>query len=281
MIDYRNLVTDLPPQTELSKVKAIGLTLRVVIDRAREAYKLWEETGQQAPAPDRLAPSSVKKDVTAIGWILGKIVVDAKSGTNVAASIEITGYSKTKKGQKVPRLSFTPQMMQNLFDSPLFTGSAGRSLTQRAKAGPYIYQDELYWSFLFGVVGGPRLGEIGQIALSDVHELDLSRSFENEYAGRCTFIHITGTGKDQHLKTDVSERYVVVHDRLIELGFNEYVTERRAAGKQRLFDLEPDANGNFVKELSRRANRYIDRAVRQIHDMCSTRCGMNSPIGPS
>ena len=36
-----------------------------------------------------------------------------------------------------------------------------------------------------------------------------------------------------------------------------------AAGHARLFDLEPDRNGNFVKELSRRLNRYLDRVVTE------------------
>ena len=261
MIEYRNLVSDLPPQTELAKVRAAGCTLRQVAEATREVRQRWDDGDRTTPLPGRLAPGSIKKDVSAIGWILGKIKADAHCGVNVAEKIEIAGYSKTKKGQKTPRLPFTPDMMQTLFDSPLFTGCAGHGDAQRAKPGPHVYQDELYWSFLFGAVGGPRLGEIGQIALSDVKDVDLDRTFGGGFTGRCTFIHITGTGEGQHVKTDVSERYVVIHDRLIELGFRDYVEQRRRAGKTRLFDLEPDRNGNFVKRLSRRSNDYLDRVV--------------------
>jgi hypothetical protein len=152
-------------------------------------------------------------------------------------------------------------MMQKLFDSPLFTGCAGHSNADRAKPGTQVHQDELYWCLLFGVVGRPRLGEIGQIALGDVHDYDLRRTYGDEYEGLCTYVHITGTGEGQHVKTEASERYVVIHDKLIDLGFRDYVERRRAAGKMRLFDLEPDRDGNFVKELSRRLNHYLDRVV--------------------
>ena len=261
MIEYRNLVSDLPPQTELVKVRASGLKLRLLVDATRQAHQRWANSDKITRAPERLAPGSIKKDVSAIGWLLGKIKADAHCGVNVAEKIEIAGYSKTKKGQKTPRLPFTPGMMQTLFDSPLFTGCAGHGNAQRAKPGPHVYQDEIYWSFLFGAVGGPRLGEIGQIALSDVKDVELDRTFGGDFKGRCTFIHITGTGEGQHVKTEVSERYVVIHDRLIELGFRDYVEQRRRAGKKRLFDLEPDKNGNFVKRLSRRSNDYLDRVV--------------------
>jgi integrase len=263
VIEFRNLVSDIPPQTELARVVASGRNLRSVIDAARQVRREWEAGDRNQPAPDRLAPGSVKKDVGAISSILGKIQSDLGQGVNVAADIEIAGYSKTRKGQKRPRLPFTSAMMQTLFDSPLFTGCAGKGDAARAKPGPHVYQDELYWCLLFGVVGGPRLGEIGQIALKDIHECDLRRTYGDEFEGRCTYVHITGTGEDQHVKTEASERYVVIHERLIDLGFRDYVERRRKAGHARLFDLEPDRNGNFVKELSRRLNRYLDRVVTE------------------
>lgn len=59
-------------------------------------------------------------------------------------------------------------MMEKLFASPLFTGCAGRSDIDRTKPGHRIYQDALYWSFLFGATAGPRLEEVGQIRLDDI-----------------------------------------------------------------------------------------------------------------
>lgn len=193
--------------------------------------------------------------------ILGTILDDAGEGINVADNIRIAGYSKTPEGQKKPRLPFKPAMMQQLFDSPLFTGCAGRSDKQRTQPGTHLHQDELYWPFLFGVMGGPRLGKIGQSMLNDIHSCDMRRTFGDDYDGECTFVHITGTGEGQHTKNEDSDRYVVLHSRLIELGFNEYVAARRAAGKSTLFDLPLVGNAPRTKALSQRLNRYIDRVV--------------------
>lgn len=263
VLEFRDFIIDIPPQTELAKIVASGRPLAAVIEEARKRRQEWEDGDREESEPDRLAPGSVKKDIGALSQIFGAIVENMRAGENVALRVPVPGYSKKRKGQKSPRLPFTPAMMQALFDSPLFTGCAGPGGAARTRRGTHIYQDELYWCFLFGVMGGPRLGEVGQIALSDVHPCDLRRTYGEPYEGHCTFIHITGTGEGQHVKNDNSDRRVVIHRRLIELGFNDYVERRRAAGKTRLFDLEPDKNGNFVKELSRRLNRYLDATVTQ------------------
>lgn len=171
-----------------------------------------------------------------MGSILGTVLDDAGDGINVADNIRIAGYSKTREGQKKPRLPFKPAMMQQLFDSPLFTDGAGRSDKQRTQPGAHFYQDELYWPFLFGVMGGPCLGEVGQIMLDDIHSCDMPRTFGDDYDGECTFVHIAGTGEGQHTKDENSDHYVVLDNQLIELGFNDYVAARRATGKSTLFE---------------------------------------------
>lgn len=66
VIEFRNLIADIPPQTELAKLTAKGQTLRTVIDQAREERQTWEKSDRQMPEPGRLAPGSVKKDVGSI-----------------------------------------------------------------------------------------------------------------------------------------------------------------------------------------------------------------------
>jgi hypothetical protein len=141
VIDFRNLVADLPPQMELAKLVAAGRTLRSEIDRAREVRLAWQAGDQKGPELGRLAPGSVKKDVGAISQILGAIQADLGDGVNVAAGIQIAGYIKTRQGQQRPHLPFTPAMMQRLFDSPLFTGCAGETEMERTQPGPHIYQE--------------------------------------------------------------------------------------------------------------------------------------------
>jgi integrase len=259
--EFRDLIADMPPRSTPAKLAAAGLTLRAAIEAYRDVRQAWKDSGGSDAEPEQLAPGTVKKDVGALSQILSVIVEESGTGVNVAEGILIHGYSKKKSRQKKPRLSLTSAMMQKLFDSPLFTGCAGRTPAKRHRAGRYIFQDELYWAFLFGVMSGPRLREIGQIALSDVHSSDMRRTYGDEYEGHCTFVHITGTGAGQSTKTETSERFVVIHDRLIELGFDDYVARRRAAGKTTLFDFNGRSAASFVKTLSNRLNRYIDEAV--------------------
>ncbi|WP_239805985.1 hypothetical protein [Croceicoccus hydrothermalis] len=260
ILEFRDLLADMPPQTELAKLTAAGITLREKIEEHRALREAWE-VSKIGPEPARVSPGTVKKDIGSLSAILGKIKKDAKCGENLASDIEIAGYSKTRSGQKKPRLPFTPRMMQILFDSPLFTGCEGHSDIKRTRPGNLVIQDELYWLFFFGVMAGPRLGEMSQILLDDIEEIDLRRTFGNKFSGKATCIRITGTGKNQSTKTESSERNVVIHDKLIEIGFNEYVCERRNSGHDKLFDIDTGPNSYGKKELSRRLNRYVDRVI--------------------
>ena len=145
VMKFRNCIMDLPPQTELAKVKASGRTLMCVIEEHRAEYAKWKASDRQAPEPGCLAPGTVKKDITGLSQVLGKIASDLGELFHAGSKVEVSGYSKTKKGQKRPRLSFTPAMMQKLFDSPMFTGCAGKGDVQRTRRGNQLHQDELYW----------------------------------------------------------------------------------------------------------------------------------------
>jgi integrase len=259
--EFRDLIMTLPPRTTLAQIEGSGRTLRETCQAYCSKLQAWKDSDRKMPEPELLAPATVKKDIGALSQILGAVAREARSGKNVAKDIPIHGYSKTKRGQKKPRLSLTPMMMQTLFDSPLFTGCAGKTPSKRHEPGPYVYQDELYWQFLFGVVSGPRLKEIGQVALSDIHEIDMRRTYGPPYEGHCTAVHITGTGEGQSTKNDTSERFVVIHPRLIDLGFDDYVAHRREQGETRLFDLRGRSPAVFSKTLSNNLNDYIDNAV--------------------
>jgi hypothetical protein len=145
--------------------------------------------------------------------------------------------------------------METLFASPLFTGCIGHRDFERTKPGPHVYQDELYWAFLFGATAGPRLEEVGQIRVDDIEVLE--RGDQPPIVG----IYVTGTGESQSAKTDESIRVIIVHPRLVELGFLSFVASRKSKGATQLFDLKQSKLGTWSKELSRRANRYLDRAV--------------------
>jgi hypothetical protein len=245
ILDYRDFIASMPRNLNLRKLKATGVSLRNAVNAS-------------ADAPDEmrfLSPGAIKKDVGALSAILALLKNEGWIPENVAAGVAVQGYSKTRRGQRVPRLPLRPSMMVKLFASPLFTGCAGRHDSDRAKPGPHVFQDELYWSFLFGATAGPRLEEVGQVKLDDIE-------VQYQQAGPpIVAIYVTGTGADESIKNEESSRIILVHPQLLELGFLKYVEDRRAAGTSRLFDLKQSATGKWTKELSRRVNRYVDRTV--------------------
>ncbi|WP_150125400.1 site-specific integrase [Sphingomonas sp. LM7] len=253
ILEYRDLLAEMPANLNMEKIKRDGASLRKIIQAASSGEDEYRT----------LAPGSLKKDIGALQAILSTLEDESWIPANVAAGVRVQGYSKTRKGQKNPRLPFRPNMMQALFESPLFTGCAGRKLADRSKPGPHVFQDELYWCFLFAAASGPRVEEIGQIALTDIEEIDLGKAYGLDVTGTCTVAYLTGTGEDQSTKNDASERAVVIHPRLIEIGFSKYVEGRRKSGATRLFDLTADDAGKWTKELSRSLNRYIDRTVTE------------------
>lgn len=246
MIEFRKFLAGMPKNLQIKKIESAGMSFR-------DGVEAWKTSGNWDGKT--ISPATIKKDFTALSAILNVYVQDNKLKENVAAEIRIPGYSKSKKSQAVRRLPFRETHLHALFASPLFVGCEGPRDIQRTREGSQLYQDELYWTFLFGVTAGPRLEEVGQVLLDDIEEFSFNG---RDYA----LIHITGTGSDQGTKTDESVRAVVIHQRLIELGFADYVKRRRAAGAKRLFDLkQTPSTGKWTKDLSRRVNRFIDRVV--------------------
>ena len=247
ILEYRDFITRMPRNLNLEKLKRLGISLRKAVEAA-----LRTKTDE---AIRTLSPGAVKKDVGVFAAILGLLRNEGWINDNVAAGVAIAGYSKTRRGQRTPRLPLRPSMMETLFASPLFTGCSGRTDAERTRPGKKVYQDELYWSFLFGATAGPRLEEVGQIRLDDIEVT------ERPGEAPLVAIYVTGTGEGESIKNEESARVSVVHPRLLDLGFLDYVRRRRKAGAVRLFDLKQSATGKWTKELSRRVNRYVDRIV--------------------
>jgi integrase len=243
VLEYRDVISRIPKNVDLKKLKAAGGSLRAL-------------AANEVDPDRRLSPGAVRKDVGAIAAILALVRDEGWIETNVATGVIVAGYSKTRQGQRTPRMPLRRSMMQTLFASPLFTGCAGPRDIDRTREGRNVYQDELYWAFLFGATAGPRLEEIGQIRLDDI-EIIPRREEEHPTVA----IHVTGTGDGESIKNDESARVIVVHPRLLDLGFLKYVEARRGAGAERLFDLKQSVTGKWTKELSRRVNRYVDRVV--------------------
>lgn len=244
VFDYRDFISSMPKGLSLPAIKNSGKTLRGAVDAAHiqehEEQRRALAAGLTAPKPSRLSPTSVKKDIGGLSAIFAALRSERWILKNPAEKIPVEGYSKDKKV-----FPFRPDMMRQLFDSPMFTGCQGIRGKKRTITGPYVFQDTLYWSFLFGATVGHRMSEVAS-ALTDNVEETIGPKGE-----KIVGIFITDA-KNEH-----SQRVIIVHPQLLALGFLDHVNERRRQGKTYLFDLP----GGGAKKLSERLNGYIDAVL--------------------
>jgi integrase len=135
-----------------------------------------------------------------------------------------------------------------LFASPLFRGCLSDDVEH--KPGNFVIRDWRYWIPLVALYSGMRLGEIAQLLVSDVREIEGT-----------WVMYVTDEGDpDKTLKTVGSRRVVPVHSELIALGFLGYHEARKKDGSARLFpEIEPDARGFMSGVPSKFLNVYLDR----------------------
>ncbi|UWR29657.1 tyrosine-type recombinase/integrase [Sulfitobacter sp. W002] len=137
---------------------------------------------------------------------------------------------------------FSDQQLNELFNSPLFTGCAGTAnIVQYATSGSVQIRDWRYWLPLCAAFSGARLGELAQLHVNDIRSSEGIHYFDINDEG----------GDDKSVKTGWSSRIVPIHSELQRLGFLEFVSAQRKRGQTRLFP-----------ELKRTPRGYFDGASK-------------------
>lgn len=104
-----------------------------------------------------------------------------------------------------------------------------------------------YWGPLVALFQGMRRGEIAQLHVADVEELD----------GQ-PVIHVRPSADGKRVKSAAGRRVLPVHPELVKLGFLSYVDRQRTAGHKQLFPNEvPNKNGQWGDPLSKWFSRHV------------------------
>jgi integrase len=214
--------------------------------RADRALTFTARVAKHEGATPKCAPPTLKKRVGALQALLTYAFQQRWTSINTGSGIRIVGYTKKRRNRR----SFEDHELATLCSSPLFIDPAAWNTKSR------ISDVTVFWIFLLSITTGARLEEVGQVALADVRRdgdivyLDIDEYAEEEDA------------EDKSVKTEDSIRLVPVHDKLLELGFNDYVNTLAALGHTQLFpDLKENSVGKRTKEASQKINRIIDRHV--------------------
>lgn len=206
-----------------------------VLDRSQRGVRLPELLKGQ-PSSEVISPGSINKHLGAISAVLQFGIKEGFLDTNPASGMKVTDGGPAKE----KRLPFSPEDLQAIFDSPVF------SQGQRSKGG---CGEAAYWLPVLAVYTGARLGELGQMLVNDVRHAD-----------GIAHLDLNTEGEDKRLKNEGSKRRVPLHPRLIELGFNEYVASQPKEG--RLFpELKEDTQKTLTGNWSKWFGRYLRETV--------------------
>lgn len=214
---------DRPPRTIAKYRRAADLFRDLMGDPVLERFT----DGDGATFADRLQEWAVQEEKTKttatdmLGCVKTLLTMAQRRDLMPACKREpLRGLTIRKGGAKGrPRPEWTDDALRLLFQSPVFTGyEVGRS-------GGW---DANYWVPLILAHSGARLGEIAQLAVSDILELP---------GGLALHIHADadrGTsvkgGEDWS-----SARMVPVHEVVMALGFGDYWRHIAASGSEHLF----------------------------------------------
>jgi integrase len=138
--------------------------------------------------------------------------------------------------------------LKKIFSADWYVNGAGK---RTAKGTYYRYRPHYYWLPLLALYCGGRLNELSQLYLQDIvqsggiHCLD----FNLQGDGKLDLDEGDGAdARDKSLKNVSSARVVPLPQKLINLGFLEYVEKLRALGYTRLFpELGFDAEKGYGK----------------------------------
>ena len=155
----------------------------------------------------------------AFNWAVKEEVIDR----NPCAGLRVPDLV----ARRDKRLPFSPAQLTAIFSAPLYTGCRDDGHGY-AVPGPHRPKNARFWIPLVSMFGGLRLNEACQLDVADIRSIEdidcfvvTERSDEED--------------NDKRLKTSASERVVPIHATLIDLGFLDFVEERRRAGEIKLF----------------------------------------------
>jgi hypothetical protein len=198
---------------------------------------------EKKPDVPRVSPATVVKQY----GILHTLLKTARKYdfADVNAAEDVKPSDPTTNDEK--RLPFDSADLKLIFESPLYTGNAGKR--KRSTPGDQVIRDAMFWLPLMALYTGARLDELGQLLLTDVkHETGIH------------YLHLNTLDEGKRLKTGSSRRRVPLHPELVRCGFLRYVEALRRKGARQVFpELHADKNGRWTSAVSKAINRYLDR----------------------
>lgn len=132
-------------------------------------------------------------------------------------------------------------------------GTSFRNFTRHTNGSPHIF-----WSVLLGIYTGARAEELAQLRVRDIQRKEVKEEFVY-FIDFCITDH-----KNQSIKNLSSKRITPIHNDLINIGFLNYVADRKRINANYLFDLKINKDGKR-KEFQKSFNNDIKEHLKGIY----------------
>lgn len=168
---------------------------------------------------------------------------------NHADGLSVSGKMVRKRDRRDP---FAVEQLRAIFGAPLYTGCRDDRLGY-AIPGPNHPRRGRFWVPLLALWTGAREGELCQLDVNDVREID---------GAPCIVITEGPEGSDEgdrkRVKTAAGERFVPVHPELQHIGFLKYAERMRQSGSKKVFpELRVGVGGYYSDPFGKWFSRFL------------------------
>ena len=180
-----------------------------------------------------LSRATINKHLSAISAILSWAEKNGYFESSPQWNNPVAGLSLSKKGAKTTRLPMDIDDINLLLNSKVY------SENYRPKSGS---GEAAFWLPLLALFTGGRLGELGQLLVSDIKkEEDI------------WYLSINEHDDGKQLKNESSIRDIPIHPKLIKFGFLKYIDSLRSntVFPELTIDTHDSLTGNWSKWFSR------------------------------
>ncbi|WP_370458461.1 DUF6538 domain-containing protein [Brevundimonas sp. 'scallop'] len=198
---------------------------------------------------DLINASNINTYLNKLGGVLNWAVKEELLDRNPAQGLRVPD----PVARRDKRRPFAPAQLQAIFSAPLYTGCRDDGHGY-ATPGPEQPRNARFWIPLLSLFGGLRLNEACQFDAADIRRVDEVDCFVITERSE-------GEQTDKRLKTASSERIVPVHATLLDLGFMDFVRQRKRAGEIKLFgEVAMGATGYRSSTFSAWFRRFVVKA---------------------
>ena len=181
-----------------------------------------------------LSVASINKHLSAISAILSWSEKNGYFESSPQWNNPVAGLSISKRGVKTTRLPMDIEDINVLLNSRVY------SENYRTKSGS---GEAAYWLPLLALFTGGRLGELGQLLVSDIKQKE-----------DIWYLSINEHDDGKHLKNKSSTRLIPIHQKLIKIGFLKYIDSLKS---NKVFpELIADTHGSLTGNWSKWFSRY-------------------------